>query len=203
MKQSWRSLRRLLREGPSTEVNIEATVESVGRLGMLLEPVLVPPYRNRAELLLLIDQGGSMVPFHALAHRLAETASRGGRLGTTGIYYFHNCPVDYLYGNPAHQQARSIQDILDDLHLGRTGVLIFSDAGAARGKFNLERVVMTEIFLQHLKQKVRYMAWLNPMPSFRWHNTTAEEVMHLVPMFDISRRGLDDAIRVLRGRPIP
>lgn len=92
MKQNWRYLRRPVREGIPTELDIEATVNQIGQQGVLLEPVLLPPRINQSELLLLIDQDGSMVPFHSLSRRLAETAVRGGRLGKAGIYYFHNCP---------------------------------------------------------------------------------------------------------------
>src|SRR5207245_10873450 len=83
----------------------------------------------------------------------------------------------------------------------QAGVLVFCDAGAARGGFNLERIDLTEKFLKRFKQSFRYIAWLNPMPRSRWPGTTAGEVMQLIPMFDLSRRGLDDAISVLRGRP--
>lgn len=203
MKHSWRYLRRPGREGPPVELDVEATVDKIGRQGMLLEPVQVPRRVNHAELILLIDEGGSMAPFHALSRRLAETALRGGRLGKTGIYYFHNCPEEYLYYDPTYQEGEPVQDILEHLHHGRTGVLIFSDAGAARGGLNTERLKMTEDFLLRLKQHVRHIAWLNPMPRGRWYGTTGGEVAHLVPMFDISRRGLDDAISVLRGRLVP
>ena len=112
-----------------------------------------------------------MVPFHALSHRLAETAVRGGRLGKAGIYYFRNCPMDYLYHDPNHQEAEVISDMLARLP-ERTVVLIFSDAGAARGGYSEERIEITEKFLRHLKQRVRYIAWLNPMPQKRWLGTT-------------------------------
>ncbi|GAB4178036.1 MAG: hypothetical protein Fur006_10170 [Coleofasciculaceae cyanobacterium] len=143
MKQSWRYLRRPVREGIPTELDIEATVHQIGQQGILLEPVLVPRRINRTELLLLIDQDGSMVPFHALSHRLAETAVRGGRLGKAGIYYFHNCPMDYLYHDSYHQEAESIDAMLSRLPQ-RTTVLIFSDAGAARGGYSEERIELTE-----------------------------------------------------------
>ncbi|HEX3640942.1 MAG TPA: hypothetical protein VHV10_06610, partial [Ktedonobacteraceae bacterium] len=203
MKQSWRYLRRPVREGPPVELNVESTVKEIGRQGVLLKPVLLPRRTNRTQMLLLIDYGGSMVPFHSLSRRLAETALRGGRLGKAGIYYFHNCPIEYLYRDSADQEDELIQDILNRLHLERAGVLIFSDAGAARGGLDPERVALTEKFLKQLKQEVRYTAWLNPMPRSRWPGTTAGKIMHSIPMFDLSRRGLDDAISVLRGRPIP
>ncbi|MEO0935830.1 MAG: hypothetical protein AAFY21_19470, partial [Cyanobacteria bacterium J06641_2] len=84
MKQIWRYLRRPVREGKATELDVEATINHIGNQGILLKPVLISPRVNRAELMLLIDQDGSMVPFHALSRRLTETALSGGRLGKTG-----------------------------------------------------------------------------------------------------------------------
>jgi uncharacterized protein len=200
MKQSWRYLRRPIREGPRSELDVDATIREIARAGLWLTPVLIPPRKNRAELLLLIDQGGSMVPFHALSRRLADTALRGGRLVRVSIYYFYNCPTDYLYRKPTHRDAVPIQAILDHAHDERAGVLIFSDAGAARGGLNPERFEMTKLFLAQLNQQFRYAAWLNPTPHDRWAGTTAGKIGQLVPMFDVSRRGLDAAISSLRGR---
>ncbi len=200
MKQIWRYLRRPVREGAPTELDVEATVNQIGEQGILLKPVLVPRRVNRAELLLLIDQDGSMVPFHALSRRLAETAVRGGRLGKAGIYYFHNCPIEYLYHDPTHQKAEAVTNLFTHLRPERTAVLIFSDAGAARGGFSLERLKLTTAFLEQLRQRVRYTAWLNPVPHSRWFGTTAGEIARLVAMFELDRRGLDNAIGVLRGR---
>ncbi|BAY19993.1 VWA containing CoxE family protein (plasmid) [Anabaenopsis circularis NIES-21] len=200
MKQMWRHLRRLTKEGIATELDVEATVNQIGRYGMMLEPVLSPVRVNRTELLLLIDQDGSMVPFHSLSVRLGQTASRGGQLGAAGIYYFHNCPVGYLYHDPLHQQAESIENVFAHLRQDRVVALIFSDAGAARGGLNSERIKLTETFLKQLKQHVRYVAWLNPIPKKRWLGTTAGEIAELVPMFEATRGGLDSAINALRGR---
>lgn len=203
MKQSWRYLRRPVREGSPVELDIDATINEIGRTGVLLEPVLVPPRKNRVELLLLIDQGGSMVPFHALSRRLIETAQRGGRLVSVNVYYFRNCPSAYLYREPSHRDAVSLQEILNRSHDDYAGVLIFSDAGAARGGFSQERVDRTEKFLTQFRQQIRYLAWLNPVLTKRWAGTTAESIQQIIPMFDISRRGLDAAISVLRGRNTP
>lgn len=200
MKQCWRFLRRPIREGAPVELDVEATVNRVGREGIMVEPVLVPRRINRSELLLLIDSGGSMVPFHALSRRLAETAVRGGRLGKADIYYFHNCPADYLYPEPNHPAAKPIRDILVAMRDDRAAILIFSDAGAARGGLSRERIELTEEFLLEVRKKVRYIAWLNPMSRQRWQGTSAEKVAQLVPMFEMTRRGLQAAINVLRGR---
>ena len=199
MKQAWRYLRRPVREGPRTELDVEATANRIAQQGILLEPVLVSRRINRAELVLLIDQDGSMVPFHSLADRLMETALRGGRLGKTGIYYFHNCPVDYLYRDPGHQEAETFEQVLSRLSQTRSSVLIFSDGGAARGSYNGDRVELTEAFLNQFKQRVRYLTWLNPAPKSRWPGTTAGKIAQLIPMFECDRSGLQDAIKVLRS----
>jgi len=49
---------------------------------------------------------------------------------------------------------------------------------------------------------VRYYAWLNPMPSECWRQTTGEEIARFVPMFEMSPQGMNAAISVLRGRYI-
>jgi len=198
MKQSWRHLRRPVREGPAEELDVTATIERIARQGILLEPVLVPRRSNRAELVLLIDQDGSMVPFHALSRQLVETARRGGRLRRAGVYYFHDYPDGYMYRDSTRLEAQLIPDVLAAIG-ERAAVLVVSDAGAARGHFDSERLERTRTFIQQLTQYVRRHAWLNPMPNDRWPGTTAGEIALLVPMFEMSRRGLDAAISALRG----
>lgn len=200
MKQSWRYLRRFVREGPAVELDLEATINHISRQGVLLDPILRPRRFNQSELLILIDWDGSMVPFHALSQRLAHTAIGGGRISQSKIYYFHNYPIADLYTTPTYQEAVSIPDMLAQLSTNRASILIFSDAGAARRGFSLERIELTATFLMQLKQRVRYIAWLNPVPRSTWTGTTAEAIAKFVPMFELSRRGLDNALGVLRGQ---
>ena len=141
-----------------------------------------------------------MVPFQAMGRQLIHTASKAGHLSNSSVYYFHNCPDQYLYQDPYHQVAESINEVLSAVNPEYTGILIFSDAGAARGAFNPERLELTEAFLAQLQQKLRYVAWLNPLPRDRWTGTAAE-IAKLVPMFPLSHQGLNQAIDVLRGKP--
>ncbi len=199
MKQSWRHLRQPVREGAPVELDVNKTVKRIERQGLLLEPVVVPRHVNRVEMLLLIDQGGSMTPFHPLSARLIQTAQRGGRLTNIGVYYFRNYPAGLLFRTPSHQKSVPLQAVLESLHYSRSSVLIFSDAGAARGHFSRDRYEGTKTFLRQLTEHVRYKAWLNPMPAERWIDSTAQSIEQFIPMFDISRRGLESAINVLRG----
>jgi uncharacterized protein len=201
MKQCWRYLRRPVRQGVPTELDMEATVAKIGREGILLQPVMMPPRINLTDLVLLIDQEGSMVPFHDLSRQLVETAERGGRLRTTNVFYFHDYPDEYLYRHPAMLDAKAVSEILEEIG-ERAAVLIVSDAGAARGNFDQERVDNTKVWIEELQQSVRYFAWLNPMPSECWQQTTAGEIARFVPMFEMSSQGMNAAISVLRGRYI-
>ena len=199
MKQTWRYRRRPVREGAPLELDVEATVEKMGRAGILLEPVLVPRRVNRTDLVLLIDTEGSMVPFHGLSRQLVETAQRGGRLRQTRVYYFHDYPDKYLYRHPALLKAQPISEVFEEIG-ERAVVLTIGDGGAARGYFDEDRVDYTEKFIEQLQQSVRYFAWLNPMPSDDWQDNTAGEIARFVPMFEMSREGMNGAINALRGR---
>ncbi|MBD2773524.1 hypothetical protein [Iningainema tapete] len=201
MKQSWRYLRRPVRQGVPIELDVEATVAKIGREGILLEPVLVPPRTNRTDLVLLIDKEGSMVPFHGLSRQLVETAERGGRLRNTRVFYFHDYADEYLYRHPALLDAQPLTEVLEEIG-ERAAVLIVSDGGAARGNFDPERVERTQEWIEQLQQSVGYCAWLNPMPSECWRHTTAGEIARLLPMFEMSRPGMNAAISLLRGKYI-
>ncbi|MBW4523321.1 MAG: hypothetical protein KME16_27090 [Scytolyngbya sp. HA4215-MV1] len=200
MKQSWRYLRRMVRTGLATELDIKGTVHHIAHNGMFLEPMFVARRTNQTELILLLDRDGSMVPFHSLSDLLAETAFRGGRLSQTGIYYFHNCPLGYLYRDPMHQEAIPVEKMLSRIRRNHTTVLFFSDAGAARSGLNLERIECTVAFLKQLRRHIRYLAWLNPVPQSRWSMTTAGGIARHVPMFEVTRPGLSRTIDALRGR---
>lgn len=181
------------------ELDLIATINQIRRQGILLNRVLVPRPINRTQLLLLIDQDGSMIPFHTISRRLVEVALQGKRLSRTGIYYFHNCPTEYFYQDEARLSAEQINTVLAQLNQSQAAVLIFSDAGAVYGGFNPKRYELTKIFLERLQKQVSYFTWLNPMPKPRWLNTTAQEIAHLVPMFEIKAKVLDSAIGTPHG----
>jgi uncharacterized protein len=201
IRQQWRFLRHPVREGKLEELDIVATVEKNCRYGILSEPVMMPSYTNQVKLVLLIDQGGSMVPFHHLSHQLIDKAKRGGNIKQVNVYYFQNYPEKYLYSDPTRLKAQLITDVLESID-NKTCVLIISDAGAARGNDNPERVKYTQKFIEQLQRSVNYYAWLNPMPNDSWKYTTAGKIARSVPMFEMSREGFRAAINTLRGRGV-
>ncbi|MEM6255375.1 MAG: hypothetical protein AAF821_20870 [Cyanobacteria bacterium P01_D01_bin.156] len=200
MKQGWRYLRQNKREGPKTEFDLDETVSQIARQGSFLRPIMKSARSSRTDLILLIDQDGSMIPFQALAKRLVETATRAGRLGNADTYYFHNCPTNHLYHNPTMQNAEPLINFLSRRLSPKSIIVIMSDAGAARGGLSTARIKRTKEFIGQINQYARYIVWLNPVPRNRWELTTAGELSKLVPMFEINRAGFHDAVDVLRGR---
>ncbi|MCC5628131.1 VWA domain-containing protein [Nostoc sphaeroides CHAB 2801] len=198
----WRHLRRPQRVGALEELDVEATIRNLCSSGWLLQPVLRPRRRNQAQLVVLVDQQGSMAPFASLIEATIESILRGGLLGKTNLYYFHDCPEKLLYQRPNLTHALLLETILNEKAKGNS-ILIIGDAGAARGYYDLQRVKETKLFLQTLSTYTYLYAWLNPMPKSRWVATTAEDIACMIPMFPLDREGLSDAVNILRGHPFP
>ncbi|MCP4368365.1 MAG: VWA domain-containing protein [Deltaproteobacteria bacterium] len=202
MAEAWRHLRRLQRTGRAEELDVEGTIHSICQTGFFLEPVLQPLRRNQAKLVLLIDQRGSMAPFVPIIRTLVESILRGGLLGKVNIYYFHDCPGKVLYTRQSLTGAIPLEEVLSN-QVKDNSILIVSDAGAARGYYDEQRLNTTRRFLKNLHTYTYLYAWLNPIPSKRWQSTTAGIIAQLVPMFSLDRDGLNDAINILRGQPFP
>jgi uncharacterized protein len=202
MSGHWRQLRRMQHNGPTRELDIEATIRAICQHGLLREPVMRPRTDNTAQLLLLIDQDGSMTPFKMLTEALLESVTRNSLAGKTAVYYFHDCPTHTLYEDSYLGEPVALEQVLAH-HAHNSHVLIVSDAGAARAHYDDERIHNTRRFLTKLRSYTYLYAWINPVPFARWRFTTAEDIEHLVPMFPLDRDGLDDALQILRGHPFP
>ena len=229
--QAWRRLRRPLRTGPAVELDVAATVQQYSRLGIPTEPVLVPRRRNTAKLLLLIDRFGSMTPFHGYVDHIVNAISSAGRIDDIRAAYFHDLPgaatdrellaqaedpfspdLDsilplvqpmtngWVYDDPKLTTGNSLPTTLEAAGRG-TATVIVSDAGAARQRFDKIRLLDTVAFLKALRVNAACIAWLNPIKRDDWARNTSGQVARYVPMYPLSRDGLNRAVDTLRGRP--
>lgn len=197
MSYIWRYLRRPIHDGPIDVLDVDATVEKTARQGFFLAPVYRRRIRNYAHLILLIDQGGSMMPFHHFSRDLVETAQYESNLGHVDVFYFHNVINENVYFDSHLTLPILFADMLEQC-ANDTSVLIVSDAGAARGHRKLGRLSNSTAFLHQLRQHTNLIAWLNPMPEERWRDTSAQIITHLVPMFQMDSDGMSKAIEMLR-----
>ena len=94
MVYNWRYLRRLIPDGILDVLDINATIEQATHQGFYLSPVYRRRECNHAHLLLLLDQNGSMTPFHRFSRDLVETAIYESSLQPekVNVFYFHNVP---------------------------------------------------------------------------------------------------------------
>ncbi len=203
MSYSWRYLRRNVPEGPSDTLDVVATVQQAAQQGFYLNPVMQRRDYNRAQILLFIDQNGSMMPIHQFTREMAETALYESDFSDeqVTVCYFQNFPVDYVYKDIFLTEPIALEAVLTACD-GDTSVLIVSDGGAARGYRRLDRIRGTTKFLRRLRRTTQLCAWLNPMPVERWRGSSAEVLANLVPMFQMDDDGLSNAIDVVRGLQI-
>jgi uncharacterized protein with von Willebrand factor type A (vWA) domain len=203
MDYGWRYLRRMAADGPSVIPDIAATIEAVARSGVYLEPVYRRRETNHIRLMLMVDQGGSMGPFHRFTRDLVESLFQAGEAGHFNrelieVWYFHNVIGEHLYANPHLTKPEDGEGILGRCD-NETSVIIVSDAGAAKGLYRPERIRETSRSLHQLRKRTNLIAWLNPMPEDRWPGTSAQIIAHLVRMCQMTPDGFANAIDEARG----
>jgi uncharacterized protein with von Willebrand factor type A (vWA) domain len=198
MQQTWHQLNYQYLSNIASEIDLPATINDVSKNADLFDIHLKPPSLPKTQLILLIDRPGSMIPFHNIQHQLQNTITTGGRLDEFTNYYFINSPL-YLYTDPDCEKNINLWQLLTNAHSEHTLLLIFSDAGAARGRsINPSRVQSTKEFYQQVSPYFRAIAWLNPMPKQRWQNTSAGAIAQFIPMFQCDRTNFVNAIQYLQ-----
>ncbi len=201
MAYIWRYLRRPVKDGPRDVLNIKATVECAARQGFFLDSVYDRRETNHAHLVLLIDQGGSMVPFHRFTRDLIDTADEESSIQQVDMAYFHNVALPSVFRDPHLTEPVSLDQVLAEC-TANSSVLVVSDAGAARGYRSMDRIRATTEFLVKLRRRTTLIAWLNPMPKPRWASTSAQFIARLVDMFQMDPDGFSNAVDVLRDQPL-
>jgi uncharacterized protein len=109
-------------------------------------------------------------------------------------------PDESLYEKETLTGPVSIEELMER-HAGST-LLIVSDAGAARGPGDRERLQETRRFLDRVSGTWQPVAWVNPMPRRRWKGTSADRIARIpgLAMTELTEDGLVQAIDILRGR---
>ncbi len=199
MKRAWRYYRRMRRTGPPVELDIRKTISQMHRTGTITKLVLIPRRCNMAHILILKDEGGSMTPFRYITRELLDSAIRSG-IARVSIFYFHNVPGNHVFDDPMLRSQKTVNEAVGTFT--NQGVLIISDAGSARGGYDMDRAEDTLRFIQIIRRVTLNIAWLNPTPRDRWEDTTADLIRNKceIPMFTLDRAGLDQAVDVLRGQ---
>ena len=205
IKVALKKLRQFAREGPEDELDLEATIDKTCREGGEIELVFTRSRRNTVRLLLLMDAGGSMVPYARLVDRLFSAAHQMTHFRDLKAYYFHNCIYQDLYEDIARSEAVPTATVLNNL-AGDYKVIIVGDACMAPSELfspggAIDYYYYNEIpgieWLKRIADHFRYCVWLNPMPRRGWIHPTISAIAKIFPMFPLTIEGLEDAVKAL------
>jgi uncharacterized protein with von Willebrand factor type A (vWA) domain len=194
----WRRYRRMTRSGVRTELDLDATIREWTTRGAIDRPVLRARRVNRARLLILVDASPSMAPWRAFLSVL-EQSVKLSRLQGAEVWYFANVPRRSLFWSADLAGAVPADRVYR--RFTAAGLLVISDAGAARGFFNQGRVTQTLAFLADANRLTRSVVWVNPMPRDRWERSTAGALSarSAVSFLPLDQPSMIRAIDVLRG----
>ena len=189
------SIRHKAQTGTRNIFDLPGTIGKFAQQGYLEEFAFNRRTSFEWRLNILLDHLGSMAAFTHIGEVIHEFIQQSN--SKHHIWYFQNVPKEHFFANVAHSSHISKEKWLQHINKDAPAqVLVFSDAGAARGGYNPDRVRYTKHFLQQLKG--HEVVWMNPMPKTRWANTSAAAIELEVPMFETSDAGFKQAIHSLK-----
>jgi uncharacterized protein with von Willebrand factor type A (vWA) domain len=205
IKMALRGLRQLSRIGPEDELDLERTIDATSKNAGEIEMVWTRSRKNAVKLLLLMDVGGSMVPFARLCSRLFSAAHSSTHFKDFQYFYFHNCIYDNLYQDIERQDAVSTDHLLHTLEPDYKVVLV-GDARMAMPEltqrygaiYYYERNEVPGLLrLKQFAEHFTHCVWINPTEPYYWNHPTVMLVDKFFPMFELTLDGLDQAVKKL------
>jgi uncharacterized protein len=158
-----------------SELDVEATVEQIGRKGLFCEVVKRPLNQKKVNLLLLVDDSNAMRPFAPVVEPFLQMIMQRGKRQSL-VYRFNQYPGDYLYQWYRPLGSLPLVQMATTWSKQRTMVVIISDAGATSPIYEEEQVNGVKSFLDRLLPTVKDIIWVNPLPPERWPGTSAESI---------------------------
>jgi len=207
IKLALRRLRRFAREGVPEELDLDGTIDGTARNAGWLDVRLQPERRNRVNVLLFLDVGGSMDPHVEVCEELFSAAKSEFR--HLEHFYFHNCIYDHVW----RDNARRRNERVSTLELLRTygpewKMIVVGDAAmnpyeltAIDGSAEYRNLEPGIAWLNRLFAHYRRVAWWNPEPRRTWEYTRTTQIIlrALGPrMFPLTLAGIADGIDALR-----
>ena len=193
---------------PETELDIDATVDKTCNNGGYLRVVMTKPRKNTVKLLLLMDSGGTMIPYCSLLNDLFQSVHKSNHFKDVKCYYFHNCIYSRLYKTPECENGNWITTEWMLRNLDKDyKVIIVGDAAMApeelystSGNYRGPNDGNTGMeWLLFLKRHYKKIVWLNPKMApgaapWREAETAIKEVF---PMYKLTVDGLKQAMNRL------
>ena len=199
-------------EGPKTELNVEKTIEKTCKNGGNLEIVMERPRKNQTKLLLLIDSGGSMWPYADLCNKLFQAVNQASKLKDLKVYYFHNCIYGELFTKPGCMwRDRISTDWVMSNTKREYKVILVGDATMGPAELLYRSGTVDYMhpndkpgirWLEEIRKRYPASVWMNPLHEKLWNgdyytSRTVEMVKQVFPMYPLTVKGLEAAVREL------
>ncbi|MCQ2525314.1 MAG: VWA containing CoxE family protein [Lachnospiraceae bacterium] len=190
---------------PESELDIDRTIDKTCSQGGVLSIQMKKPRKNAVKLMLLMDSGGTMIPYSSLLNDLFQAVNKSNHYKDVKCYYFHNCIYSHLYKTPECENGdwvetewlfRNADSDYKVIIVGDAAMApeeLYSDTGNYRGpNGGLSGYEWLKLVKRHYKKVV----WLNPKMApgrspWREAETACKE---LFPMYKLTVAGLNKAM---------
>lgn len=208
IKVALRGLRQLGRVGPEEELDLDGTVDATAKNAGDIELKWMRSRINNTKLLLLMDTGGSMIPYARVCSRLFTAAHSVSHFKDFKYFYFHNCVYDNIYTDIERDETVPTEWLYRNLDSDYKVILV-GDARMAPSElthrygaiYYYERNEKPGIIrLQEIADHFTHCVWLNPEDERFWQHPTVQMIGKLFPMYPLTLDGLGEAIRTLNVR---
>lgn len=190
---------------PKTELDIDATVDKTCNNGGCLQIVFDKPRKNAVKLLLLMDSGGTMIPYSSLLNELFQSVHKSNHYKDVKTYYFHNCIYAKLYKTPECENGEWIDTEWMFRNLDSDyKVIIVGDAAMApeelystTGNYRGPNGGLSGYdWLKLMKGHYKKIVWLNPKmaPGHAPWREAETAVKAMLPMYKLTVDGLNQAM---------
>jgi len=211
IRQALAALKHLVPAGPATELDVDETVTRASRNGGEIELIFRRELRDRIQVAVLLDNGGSsMMPYVDLVKLVF--AKMRDQFRDLDYYYFHNCIYGCVYSDPRRHTPCALHEFLR--RDPETRLIIIGDANMAPAElflsngaidyFSKVRVPGRE-WLLRLRSHFPRSVWLNPIPRSRWprESATIGSIGQIFPMEDLRLSGIRQAVEWLNAGGAP
>ena len=193
---------------PKTELDIDGTIDKTCNNGVCLQIVMTKPRKNAVKLLLLMDSGGTMIPYSSLMNDLFQSINKSNHFKDVKVYYFHNCIYSKLYKTPERENGEWIDTEWMFRNLGSDYKVIivgdaamapeelYSDTGNYRGP---NGGLSGYEWLRLLKRHYKKIVWMNPKmaPGHAPWREAETAIKAMFPMYKLTVKGLNQAMTKL------
>ena len=196
---------------PKTELDIDQTVDKTCNNGGCLQIVMDRPRKNTVKLLLLMDSGGTMIPYCKLLNELFQSVNKSNHYKDVKAYYFHNCIYSHVYKTPECENGDWIETEWMFRNLDKDyKVIIVGDAAMAPEELYAKDGnyrgpnggYSGHEWLTMMKNKYKKIVWLNPKMAVGrapWREAETA-IKAMFPMLPLTVEGLNEGMEILMKR---